>query len=302
MPNFLIIGAAKSGTSSLYAYLKQHPQIYLCPIKETNFFAFEGEEINFPGLRQNESTKSYQAGFKTDLESYQQQFKPKASEIAIGEVCPSYLYIPKAAERIKYYIPNAKIIIILRDPIQRAYSNFLHHIRDRVECYDNFTEALEAEKWRIKKSWWWGFHYLNVSLYFEQVKRYFDLFDSNNIRVYLYEDFKTNSLYILKNIFQFLEVDGTFIPNIVTKYNTNAMPKNKILDTLIKESSLIKTIYQSLISQQLRNKINSKITNLNTSIKPQLSAELQQELIPLFREDIFKLQELIQQDLSEWLR
>ena len=302
MPNFLIIGAAKSGTSSLYAYLKQHPQIYLCPTKETNFFAFEGEEINFPGLRQNESTKSYQAGFKTDLESYQKQFKPKDSEIAIGEACPSYLYIPKAAERIKQYIPDVKLIVILRDPIQRAYSNFLHHIRDRVEHYENFIEALEAEEWRIQKGWWWGFHYRNAGLYFEQLKRYFELFDRNNITVYLYEDFKVNPLLILENIFQFLSVDDKFIPNVSAKYNRTAIPKNRTLDALIKESSPIKSIYQLLVPNKLRKNLTAKLTNLNPTIKPQISPELRKELIPLLREDILKLQELIQQDLSKWLR
>ena len=302
MPNFLIIGAAKSGTSSLYAYLKQHPQIYLCPTKETNFFAFEGEEINFPGLRKNESTKSYQAGFKTDLESYQQQFQPKAGETAIGETCPSYLYIPKAAERIKYYIPNVKLIVILRDPIQRAHSNFLHHIRDRVEYYENFVQALEAEEWRIQKGWWWGFHYKKVGLYYEQLKRYFDLFDGNNIRVYLYEDFKINPLLILENIFQFLGVDDTFIPDVSAKYNATAISKNRTLDALIKESSPVKSIYQLLVPNKLRKKLTAQLTNLNPAIKPQISPELRQEMIPLFHENILKLQHLIQKDLSGWLK
>ena len=296
MPNFLIVGAAKSGTTSLYAYLKQHPQVYMSPVKETNFFAFEGEELNFSGgIKQG-----YLADFKTNIQDYRAQFQGINNEIAIGEASPSYLYIPKAVERIEYYIPNVKIIVILRNPIDRAYSHFLHHIRDRLVPYSDFSQALQAEPQRIVDNWWWDYHYIQVGLYYKQLKRYVDKFNRERIKVYLYEDFKTNSLSVIQDIFQFLDVDRQFIPDMSAKLNSTGIPRNRTLDALIKEPNLIKTIYQ-LLPMKLRKKITSKITKRNPLEKPLLSSEIRKNLTELYREDILKLQQLIQRDFSGWL-
>ncbi|MGL6339568.1 MAG: sulfotransferase family protein, partial [Waterburya sp.] len=141
MPNFLIIGAAKAGTTALHEYLQQHPQIYLTPTKETNFFAFEGEIINFQGTG-DEALKDFSI---TDLNTYQAEFEQVTQELAIGEACPSYLYYPQAATRIKQYIPDARLIVILRNPVERAYANFLHIVRDDRETHRDFALALQAE-------------------------------------------------------------------------------------------------------------------------------------------------------------
>ena len=122
MPNFLIVGAAKAGTTALHEYLQQHPQIYMTPTKETNFLAFEGEVLNFHGPG-DESLQDFSI---TDLKTYQAEFQQVTNELAIGEACPSYLYLPKAAKRIKQYIPDTRLIAILRNPVERAYANFLH--------------------------------------------------------------------------------------------------------------------------------------------------------------------------------
>jgi len=129
IPNFLIIGAAKSGTTSLYHALKQHPKIFMSPVKEPNFFALEGGELNYP---QGTVDPRYLAQCITTKEEYNQQFEGVSNEIAVGEASPIYLYHPQAPVRIKNCLPNVKIIVILRNPIERAYSNFLHHIREGV--------------------------------------------------------------------------------------------------------------------------------------------------------------------------
>ena len=135
MPNFLIVGAAKAGTTALHEYLQQHPQIYMTPTKETNFFAFEGVELNFQG-KGDEALKEFSI---TDLATYQAQFAGIQEETAIGEACPSYLYVPEAATKIKKYIPQVRLIIILRNPVERAYANFLHVIRDDRETHQDFA-------------------------------------------------------------------------------------------------------------------------------------------------------------------
>ena len=151
MPNFLIIGAVKAGTTSLHDWLSQHPQIYMSSIKELNFFAFEGDNLE---VFKGKFNKEYLAGFETTLQGYRKHFQGVTNEIAIGESSPTYLYHPKAPERIQHYIPDVKLIAILRNPVERAYSNYLHTIRDSIEPFTDFAQALEEEESRIQDGWW----------------------------------------------------------------------------------------------------------------------------------------------------
>lgn len=292
MPNFLIIGAAKSGTTALHQYLQQHPQIYMTPNKETNFFAFEGEEINFQG-RGDEALKEFSI---TDLATYQAQFDRVKDELAIGEACPSYLYLPQAAINIKKYIPNTRLIVILRNPIERAYANFLHIVRDDREPYRDFALALQEEATRIANNWEWFWHYKQLGFYGKQLQRYYDLFPADRIKVYLYEDLKTKPIELLKDIFHFLEVDATFIPDMALRPNKSGMPKNQLMHQILTKPNPLKTILKPLFPAELRQKIQHQ--NLS---KPLLSLAVERELRDLYRADILQCQNLLGRDLSNWL-
>ncbi|MCE2661872.1 MAG: sulfotransferase [Microcystis sp. M53603_WE2] len=298
LPNFLIIGAAKAGTTSLYDWLNQHPQIYMTPIKETNFFAFEGEKISYP---KGSISEGYLDGFKTSFESYMEQFQGVTNEIAIGEASPSYLYHAKAAARIKYYCPDVKLIAILRDPVERAYSQFLHHAREGFENCLDFSAALREEDNRILNKWWWGYFYVDGGFYYTQLQRYFEKFDSSKIKVYLYEDLRSNRYDLIKDIFQFLEVDDNFIPDTSTKYNVTGIPKNKFLHELLSKQNFLKTSVKAIMPQGLRRKLAMNLKNANL-VKPEFSLEIRKQLIEIYREDILKLQNLIQRDISSWLQ
>src|SRR5580704_17949873 len=121
LPNFFIIGAARSGTTALYEYLRQHPQIYMSPIKEPNYFAFYGQGIHYRGPRDQELVRS---SYVPSLKAYEAQFSGVAKEIAVGEASPWYLYLPEAPERIRRKVPDAKLAAILRNPVDRAFSAF----------------------------------------------------------------------------------------------------------------------------------------------------------------------------------
>lgn len=224
LPNFLIIGAAKSGTTTLYDWLTQHPQVYMSPVKETNFFALENAQLDFP---QGTIHQGYLKNFKTTITDYKDQFTAVSNEVAIGEASPSYLYYPEASAKIKSYIPDAKLIAILRNPYERAYSNFVHHLRDKLETTTDFAQALEMEKERIENNWWWGFHYLNAGFYTVQLKRYLEKFDAEQIKIYLFEDLKNNPDKTLKDVFQFLEIDNSFAAQKLNQYNATGVPKNR---------------------------------------------------------------------------
>ena len=292
LPNFLIIGAAKAGTTALHEYLQQHPQIYMTPTKETNFFAFAGEEINFQGPG-DEALKDFSI---TDWETYQAQFARVTTEKAIGEACPSYLYYPQAATRIKQYLPDARLIVILRNPVTRAYANFLHIVRDDREIHRDFALALQDEPNRIANNWEWFWHYIQVGFYGKQLQYYYQIFAPSQIKVYLYEDLKENAIATLQDIFCWLEVDDTFIPDMALRPNKSGMPKNKLLHQILTKPNPLKTLLKPLFPAKIRQKIQHQ--NLNT---PQISQEVRQQLLDLYRADILQCQDLINRDLSAWL-
>ncbi|BFM39464.1 sulfotransferase [Synechocystis sp. LKSZ1] len=291
LPNFLIVGAAKSGTTALHTYLQQHPQIYMTPDKETNFFAFQGETLHFQGPG-DEAINSFSI---TDLATYEQLFDGVTQETAIGEACPLYLYHPQAPHNIAQMLPTVRLIIILRNPVDRAYANFLHLVRDDREPLD-FTSAIAAESERINKHWEWFWHYLQQGYYGPQLQRYYELFPANQMKVYLYEDLVKRADWLLRDIFDFLQVDPDFQPDMSVRPNKSGMPKNRFLHQLLTKPNPIKSLLKPLFPAQLRQKIQHR--NLET---PKLTAEMRQQLINSYRVDILACQDLLQRDLSAWL-
>lgn len=293
MPNFLIIGAEKSGTTALYHYLKQHPQIYMSSVKEPNFFSLEGEKLDDLGPGHLPS------GHITDIEDYRKLFRGVSDETSIGEASPAYLYQQKAAERIRHHIPDAKLIAILRDPVERAYSNFLHCISLGREPLEDFEQALQEEEMRVQNNWRGLWHYKRKGFYYEQLQRYFDLFDKSQMRVYLYEDLNEDPSGTLRDIFHFLEVDDSFIPDTSARFNVSGVPRNKALHSLV--TNLNRPAIKRFIPIRVLHALREPVRDRILTEPPQLSPEVRGLLIEVFREDILKLQELIDRDLSGWL-
>ena len=298
MPNFLIIGAPKAGTSSLYYYLKQHPQIYMSPVKEPHFFALEGKKFDYVGPTEKGINRKGQ--IITNLEKYKALFNEVSNEIAIGEATPIYLHNLQAPQRIKHYIPNAKLIAVLRHPAERAFSAFSHLVREGYETLP-FEQALIKEKERINNKWLNLFYYQKLGFYYESLKRYFDLFSKEQIQIYLYEDLEKNTVNLVQDIFSFLEVNNNFLPDL-TRKNVSGIPNNRYLYDIFTKKNLIKSIFKPLFTEQLRRKIYDAVTTQNLGSKPTMSSEIKHDLINIYREDILKLQDLILRDLSHWLR
>lgn len=298
MPNFIVVGAGKSGTTALYEYLDQHPQIYMSPIKETNFFALEGEQAAFRGPGVQERINSWSV---TDIEDYRALFDRASGETAIGEVCPLYLYSPKAPGRIQHHVPDVKLIAILRNPVERAYSAFTHLIRDDREPFGDFARALEEEELRIRDNWPWIWHYKRVGFYYEQLSRYFDIFDRERIRIYLHEDLRFQPADMLPDMFRFLGVDPEFTPDVSTRHNVSGIPRSKTLHSFLMKANPIKAGIKPLIPTKLRRRLVLNVRNRNLVRAPGLSSAVRRELVEAYRDDVLKLQELIQRDLQSWL-
>jgi hypothetical protein len=293
MPNFLVIGAAKAGTTSIYYYLKQHPQVYMSPVKEPRFFAF-----GMDGTRDFYGPKDegYITSTIFSLEDYKALFDKVSDEIAIGEASPPYLYHPEAAERIWQYLPDAKIIAILRDPSERAFSSYCYALQGGREPLEDFAQALQEEPIRRQKRWSARWIYSEWGFYFAQLTRYFNRFNQEQIRIYLYEDLCNDPIGVMQDMYGFIGVDKSFIPNVKTKYNVTNVFKNSLIYRIT-----IKREYIKFIRPFLPSGVRKTLKSHLISSRPPLSPSVRKQLINLYRDDILKLQDLINRDLSAWL-
>ncbi len=296
LPNFLIVGAAKSGTTSLYHYLRQHPQVFMPEqIKETLFFCGLTAR-HFPGPGGHYADRAVET-----WEEYKQLFGDAGACIARGEACVAYLYFHRATiSRILEHLGrDVKIVISLRNPVDRAYSNYLHHVRDGIEPLA-LEEALESAPQRQTEGWWWGFQYVDLGRYYEQVKAYWDTFGGEQIQVLLYEDLATDTGGVVQRLFQFLEVEDTFRPHLSLRYNATGVPRHRLLHDLLVKPNPIKEVAKKVLPIRLRAYLRTRYYQ-DYLVKPPLSSETRNRLAAAYREDVLKLQALIQRDLSHWL-
>ena len=296
MPNFLIIGAAKSGTTALYHSLKQHPQIYMSPVKEPHFFDHEGGVPECGGPFRRPPVR-----IVTDLNEYLALFDGVTHETAIGEASMSNFH-SKACARIQHYLPDGKFVCVLRQPVDQAYSQFVHTRRDGVEPLREFHEAYRASTMRRRENWWRLLIYETNGFYVERLRDWFARFQREQIRIYLYDDWRSDPLSMMQDIFRFLNVDASFVPDMSVRHNVGYLPRSHALQTFIKRPNRVKTLLKPFWPIALRSRLASAVQEVN-QVKPRpLDPELRRKLTDEHREEILKLQELIGRDLSHWLK
>lgn len=260
LPTFLIIGAAKAGTTAVHGYLRQHPDIYLTPLKETNFFAYEGRPPRCTGPQDDRYVNAFSL---TTREQYAAQFAGARDERAHGEASPLYLYDPGVPERIRRRVPDVRLIALLRQPADRAYSAYLHTRRDGREPLEDFSAALAAEPQRIAAGWEHLWHYRAMGCYAEQLARYRRVFDPDRLAVFLYDDLLADPSRVLAACMALLGVDATFRPDLSERPNRA-----------------------------------DSLGPVPAALHPHVRDELTKEFAP----DIARLEVLLDRDLSAWLR
>jgi hypothetical protein len=299
-PNFFVVGAARSGTSSLDRYLNKHPEIYIAPQKESHFFAYDllSSYFNGPG---DDRLKGMLIG---DEEEYTQLFDKVATEKAIGESSAFYLCLPGTAERIAQVVPDAKIIIILREPVARSYSSYMLLTRDGRETL-TFDEGLSREAERKQQGYepmWW---YKELSLYAAQVQRYFEVFSPERVKVILHEEFYAQPQQSLRQLFAFLGVKQDVPIDTSLHYNVSGIPKLPWLydrfNHLISNPSPLEKRMKSLLPIHLRRAWGNKAIKMLTQPIPLDSqSQMQHQLKEYFAEDVGKLEDVLHRDLGLW--
>lgn len=293
-PTFLIIGVQKSGTTSIYNYLKQHPQVYMSPVKETGFFERDWEHEPADVQRRKKN------GIVT-WNQYQALFDQATNEhTALGEASPNYMFhYRSAAEQIQRRVPNAKLIAILRNPVQRACSDYLMNMRDAIGKQTPLAEQVRS---RGNSS-----YVLLKGKYYEPLKHFINVFGRNQVDVFLYDDLREDSQGLMRAMYQSIGVAPDFIANTSKKAQTAKVPKNQALNRLLKTQNPIRTVatgMMQMVPQELRRQLRERLIALNSQDKSKTQFT-EEDIILLqqyYREDMLKLQDLLQRDLSAWLK
>lgn len=307
MPNFFIIGAQKAGTTSLYHYLSQHPQIYMSPVKEPHFFDYETAADGTVVEQKFERKTHGKAARFSNLGEYQALFRGVENEAAVGEASTSYIYTPGTAERISRSVPEARMIALLRNPADRAYSAFLNAFRYGGEPLSDFSQAIREEENRMRDGWHRRFFYRDNGLYYAQLQRFYNVFGRENVGVWLYEDLRGDPTGTTQSASRFLGTDDSFVPDTSTKHNPATMPRNAASRVMVRAMDTAATVFLETFSSRSRiyplaSKVRQRIQGRILAKPPPLDPQVRAELIEWYREDILKLEKLIGRDLSVWFR
>lgn len=291
--DFFVIGVARGGTTSLYNYLQQHPDIFLPKVKECNFFS-NVESLDKEVYLDPEEGKEYHMKIIQTTDVYNQLFSKAKNGQLKGEVSPSYMWDKGSAKRIYDHNKKAKLIVSLRNPVDRAYSHYLMHYHTGYEKAQSFEEALKAPR---KTIWGGGNMYLEMGLYYPQLKAYYDLFDKHNILVMVSEDWTRNNGKALDEVYEFLGIKAFSDYNTEEVYNVSKQLKNKGLLNFLR-SDKIKRSLKKVLPEKTKEKIKEQLFYKEAE-KQQLDNNLYNSLKEYYKEDIKKTEALIEINLSQ---
>ena len=298
LPNFLIVGAAKSGTSSLHNYLNQHHQVFMPSYNK------EGMKVKEPRFLIKDLVQHRLHNGIWTFEEYQSLFDDVKDEKAIGESTVLYLYYYKhAINNIKHYLgEDVKIIIMLRNPADRAYSAFQHVSRVFKEN-NSFERSLEIETGRLEReeNLTPMVMYKEMGMYYEMVKAYMESF--KNVHIIFYEDFRDKIESEMNKTYNFLGISNNIEIDFITKHNVGGKRwKDEKMKHVFMKDNPMKSILKSALPKKFRKGILHHLVNASTNKVVPMKEEVRKGLNDYFKLDIKKLSELLNKDLNHWTK
>ncbi len=289
LPNFFVIGAMKAGTTSLYEYLRRHPQVFMTHVKEPHYFTGAGRPFY-----------SVHPQMARTLEDYLSLFVSVSGERAIGEASPSYLPFPEAPHRIRDVLPESKIVAILRDPVDRAFSSYSHRRARRLESARSFGEAVAMELAGNPDGDGDRDH-VAYGFYGRQLAVYFELFDRSQVHVILQEDLARDPSRAIHDLYAFVGVDPTFNPGETKVYNAGTVPvKSARLQRMTAGRSRATPALNRVLPTPVRRRLWAAVDMRNRVADP-CPQDVRTMLNEIYREDVRLLQGIIERDLDSWL-
>lgn len=289
LPNFVVIGAMRCGTTSLYAYLRAHPEVFMSPEKETDYFSLGelGPDEVPPGSARHRARTRY---------DYEWLFRAAGGARAVGEASPSYLFYPRSASRLHQAIPDAKLICILRDPIERAYSHYAFARKTGAEPLLDFGAAVAAEPGRWAREPGIRFAYTRASFYHDRLREFTRRFPGERIRIVLFQDFARDPARTMRGIYDFLDVDSRFTPDVGVRHNRSLLPRSAAVREAVNRPRRLRRLLQRNLPPRLASRIGDLVMRPPPALDPQVRAGL----LPRFAEEVERLEVLCDRDLSAW--
>lgn len=301
LPDFVVVGAAKAGTTALHHYLGQHPAIFVPQRQEPSFFAFAGDSPRFRGPGGSQASINRTA--VTGLTEYGHLYERARQCQVLGDVSPVYLYWPSTAGTLRQCVPRIRIIVILRHPVDRAFSAYMHAQREGKEPIADFREALAAEPERIAQDWGFLWRYAALGDYLPQLRRYFDRFSSEQIKVVLYEDLQDDPVALCRQLQAFVGVDASLVPDVSVRYNVSGVPRSRGVHRLLRPGGVLGRSARRaapLIGKERLQRWGIQLQTHNLE-RRRLDSAVRSALLPRFCSQVAELGQLIGRDLSHWL-
>ncbi len=299
LPDFFVAGAPKSGTTALHAGLAQHPALYLSPVKEPKFFLTDGPPPTQGGPGDAKTYREH-VWRRSDYEALFEAAPPGALR---GESTPFYLYSRDAQRRIKALIPAARLIVVLRDPIERAHSNWTHLWSAGLDPIGDFVEACGAEEGRIAAGWADFWHYKRLGLYGQQLQHLYSVFPPGQVLVFRYRELVDDPAGTLNRISAFLGV-AQGIATRVPAENVTAHPehtrRHRAMSRILRAGSAVTAQLPGHAGKALIDRLESSLQDGAAPRRP-LTWEQRQSLIPYFESDIRLLCDLTGEDFTDWV-
>ena len=296
-PNFTILGPPKTGSTSLFNYLSQHTEIYASPMKEPRFFLFDHDDpetrIKMQGL-----AKILRWEMVWNMAQYKGLFDGVKDEKAVGEGTVSYLAAPGTPQRLYDYNPDMKLIVVLRQPADRAYSHYAWRRTSAVEKAPTFSQALHEERTGLREDWYIA-KYLPHGFYYKLLTDYLYVFPREQISIHLFEDFIDNPTETCRGLCTFLGVDPNFTPNVSKVWNISGSFSNRLLQRSWEKSLVLRDVLRPYMPRGLRHQLYTTLTSHMT--KTPFPPREREELTDYYRDDILQLQQLLGRDLTHWL-
>jgi hypothetical protein len=296
-PDFIVIGAARAGTTALHSYLRQHPALFLPSVKEPNYFAYAGQTLDCKGPGADFINNSV-----TTPETYTALFAPAAAGTRKGEASPLYLYEPAAPDNIRRLAPAARMIAILRNPIDQAFSHFMYATKLRIETEESFETALMREDERRADGWQPLFGYSRFPRYGAQLARYLSRFPRDQILIRRYEEFQSDPTGVMADIFRHIGVDAAFKPDMSQKLNAGGRPKSRIFQDFLMKPNPITGAIGLVVPKQARLRIRDRLAGINMTREDAVPPRARKILIDRLSDDVHALGTLLGQDFTDWLK
>ncbi len=293
LPNFFIVGAAKCGTTSLAAYLKQHPEVFFSAHKEPNYFAYPGCTPCYGGPASETVIKAMLHDRTiTDFDVYQASYNGSQGAKAIGDASVRYLFLEQAAKNIHKTTPKARFIIVLRDPVARLFSHYRMNCEFHLEPLA-LMEAVAAEEERHAQGWGWDWRYVGIGRYASQVKRYYDLFGRDAVKVVLYDDYAAKPLKVFSEICTHIGVDPGFTPDMSARQKVAYAPRLAAVDRWLQWPSNSRAKIEAITPASLTRRVKRFVRKINATEPPKFNPELRAPLFAKFKDDIGELQDVL---------